>query len=169
MKLLIKKQVLQFINEFVNKNISKELCIKYFKEDFLSSNLDINMWKDNISNNDLGNLFYNSLGLESFEWFDSYWEKGIRHFYKEYCEPYNEIRKIPFTLNEWINNVKINDVFFDKIMYDFYTGECDYAGFKNGKQFFEEQWELNNGIRYFYNNFIIKFKKDCNVKIIGEI
>jgi hypothetical protein len=165
-KLYIKKQVIQFINQFVNNKITKEKCIEYFKQDFLNSNIDITMWKDDVN---LIDLFYNSLELEeTLKWFiDFYWNKNVRFFYKNYCETYNEVKKIPFTLNEWMNNINIHDVFFDKIIYDFYTSECE--GLINGKQFFDEQWIKNNGIRDFYNNFITKFKKDCNVISNEEI
>jgi len=168
MKLYIKKRVIQFIDRFANKK-DKKTCIDYFKQDFFGSNLKIEMWKDNMSNAELINLFYKSLGLEeTLYWFvDFYWDKSIQTFYKNYCETYNEVKKIPFTLDEWMHNTNIHDVFFDKKIYDFHTSECEVL--INGKQFFEEQWTLNYGIRVFYNNFITKFKKDCDVKSSDEI
>ncbi len=167
-KLCIKKQVIQFIDQFVYGNIDKTKCIKYFKEDFVNSNIDINMWKDNISKLTLIDLFYDSLELETMNWLpEFYWNKTIKIFYKDYCDKYNEIKKIPFTLNEWLNNTNIKNVFFDKKIYDFYMNECDV--FKDEKQFFDEQWLINNGIRDFYNIFINKFKKTYNVKTNGEI
>ena len=163
MKKYIKKQISHFIEDYVN--LDKNKFIEYFKGDFIGSKFELLDWKSNMTNQELNDALYDSLGLDKrMEDFarDQYLFGSLKTFYALYCQQFNEYVKCPFTFKEWMNNTNIHIVFIDKDIYDYYMAECE--NFSN-YEFFESMWKANLGIRDFYQNFITEFKKHNTVPL----